>query len=193
MGLDGRKQHGGHLGWPARSVRRVGNARCRKRTRMPIWHGQLDRQQRPSLALWGKGLRCQQHFRLSQRPLGVQSIHEPMGVDGRKQHGAQLWQWPARCVRHVGNACRWKYPRRPICSNKLDRQQWPSLAHWGIWSWCQRQWWPSQRPLGIESYHEPMGVDGRKQHGQPVWRVRHIGNARRRKHPRKPRGLRELD
>ena len=29
-------------------------------------------------------------------------------------------------------------------------------------------------------------LDGRKQHGQPCWRVRHTGHARRRKHPRRP-------
>ena len=45
--------------------------------------------QRQSLALWWLWVRCQRHaLGNSQRPLGVQSFHEPMDVDGRKQHGA---------------------------------------------------------------------------------------------------------
>jgi hypothetical protein len=51
---------------------------------------ELDRQQRQSLALWGRWLRCQRGLWLAQRPLGVQSFYERMGMDGWKQHDSQL-------------------------------------------------------------------------------------------------------
>jgi len=51
-------------------------------SRRPNWRSQLDRQQRPSLALWRRRLRRQRNFRIAQRPLGVQSFHQRMGLDG---------------------------------------------------------------------------------------------------------------
>ena len=99
---------------------------CWKHPWKPQWRFGLDRQQRPPLALWGRRLRRQRTRGQSQRPLGVQSFHERMGVDRRKQHGRKHLRpirilWANRSVRHVGNACRRKRPWRPIRSCELDR------------------------------------------------------------------------
>ena len=60
---------------------------------------------------------------VSQRPLGVQPFHEPMGMDGRKQRGASVCvrEGPVRRLWHVGNACHRKRPRRTrVCSGWID-------------------------------------------------------------------------
>ena len=102
---------------------------------------------------------------ISQRPLGVQSFHEPMGLDGRKQHGRQ----------HGGQSGVYGTLGTPAAGNipggrdqrcQLDRQQRQFLALRGRGLRCRRKFWRSQRPVGVQSFHEPMGVDGRKQHGR---------------------------
>ena len=98
---------------------------------------ELDRQQRPSLALWGRWLRCQRQFRRSQRPLGVQSFHERMGMDERKQ------LWSPAMVASPESTARWAYllpetsPEADM-PRQLDRQQRPSLALWRLWLRCRR-------------------------------------------------------
>lgn len=86
MGLDGRKQHSAmqrqHLR-SARRIRRVGYSRLREHSRKSRRRPNLVRQQRPSMALWGLWLRCQRNSWRTQRSVGVHSIHERMGVDGR--------------------------------------------------------------------------------------------------------------
>ena len=113
MDLDGRKQHGPPLGRPARSVRHVGNACCRKRPRRPQWRCELDRQQRQSLAFGGHRLRCQRQFWRSQRPVEIPASCNRSGADGyyddayARSRAESLHLWRAGDIIRAGLFHRW--------------------------------------------------------------------------------------
>jgi hypothetical protein len=122
----------------------------------------------------------------------------PLAVSGKLE-----WTWmggsstlvscgvrPAGSIRHV--RCSWsrKHPRRSRGSCELDRQRRQSLALWGFGRRCHREFRLSQRSLGIQSFQERMGLDGRKQHPKLHWAilfstrsVRHVRCSWSRKHP----------
>ena len=54
-----------------------------------------------------------------------------MDLDGRKQYATMACQGPRRSVRHAGNTCRRKFPRKPQFRRNLDRHERQSLALWG--------------------------------------------------------------
>ena len=75
--------------------------------------------------LWlfgGYGYDANGNFRVSERPLGVQSFYDRMDLDGRKQliglRGFVLCH--VGNVRHFGYACRRKYARRTQAATWTD-------------------------------------------------------------------------
>ena len=100
--------------------------------------------------------------RLPQRPLGVQSFHrQRMGMDGREQHDHLLI--PA------GSTARWERPLpETFPEAAMAQRAGPTAAATSgslvAMAAATRHYWLSQRPLGVQSFHEPMDLDGRKQH-----------------------------
>ena len=81
----------------------LGTACCRKRTRKPRGCCELETTAAASLALWGSMFVSRQQWsrailRPFQRPVGVQSFHERMDMDGRKQHSRRQWQASPECT-----------------------------------------------------------------------------------------------
>ena len=83
--------------------------------------------------LWlfgGDGFDSTGNVWLSQRPMGVQSFHRPMGLDGRTQHVSIGRGWS---IRHTGSSrCR-KQSWGPIWREQCHRSQRQFLALRGLW------------------------------------------------------------
>ena len=142
---------------PARGIRHAGNACRRKRPRWPRMRCKLDRQQRQFLALWGLWLRCQWHLWRSQRPLGVQSIHQAMGLDGRKQHGRAVRCRQPGVYGTLGTPAAGKRPRRPPMRHRVGPTAAAISGSLGALATMPTVAGLSQRPLGVQSIHEAHG------------------------------------
>src|ERR1017187_6180685 len=124
MDVDGREQRDR----AARSLWDHWFTRWGKRTGEAGQCIKLERWQWPPLALRGLWHRFHRRFRLSERPLGIQSFDERMDMDEREQHGALRWLRSSCSVWRGGNACGGKRPRRQEPGGELDRQQRQFLA-----------------------------------------------------------------
>ncbi len=136
------------------------------------------------------GPRCHREQWLSQRPLGVQSFHKSRDMGRRKQHCSlhHVGVRPAWPLRHIGIVCFRKYPRGAQWG-KLDRRRRQSLALWRLRFDAIGSRLP-QRPLGVQSFRDSMGLDRWNQHGRryrvgvgTVWGVRLSGIAAPGNHP----------
>lgn len=197
MDLDGRKQRAGRrfvrLSWPGRYLRHIGGPCSRKFSGRPSGGHNLDGRQRASLALWRRGPGFHRANRLSQRSLGIRSFQKRMGLGGWKQHASRARSWPARSVRNAGNARCNKRSSRSCVGHRLDRKQWGSLAHRGVWraesGGGESIWQPAQRPVEVSIALKVPRIAGLHRrsfariHRLQVWAERHscgLGYARQR-------------
>ena len=125
--------------------------------------GDLDGQERQFVAIRRRDQQqlCRHHRRRVGRSLAIQPDAQRVGLDGRK-HDSE----PARRLWRDGDRLQPKHSREQGGSSWLDGQEWQLVAVRGVWVRFSRRLGGAERPLGVKSFHWPVDVDERQQHGR---------------------------